>query len=72
MINMMEFDFIPGCMEWVYSPGDAIPTVAVTDQDSSSIFIFDAQGTQKPLHVFDRLHTKPVVVMKVFKHTFFL
>ncbi|KAK0090875.1 hypothetical protein PV325_000041 [Microctonus aethiopoides] len=64
MINMMKFDYIPSCIEWVYSPGDAISAVAISEQDSSKIHIYDGQGTEFELHVFDKLHTKPVVIMK--------
>lgn len=65
MINMIKMDFIPLCSEWIYSPGDAISALAVSAQESNKIFIYDGQGTGKPLHVFERLHTKPVVAMKV-------
>ncbi|KAK2587483.1 hypothetical protein KPH14_003187 [Odynerus spinipes] len=64
MINMIKLEFVPLCAEWVYSAGDAIAAVAVSSQDSNKICIYDAQGTGTPLHVFERLHTKPVVVMK--------
>lgn len=67
MINMMKLDFIPLVVEWVYSAGDAISAVAISDQDTPKICVYDGQGTQQPLHVFDKLHRKPVVVMKVRK-----
>lgn len=67
MINMMKLDYVPLCSEWIYSPGDAIPALAISDQDSNKIYVYDGQGTNIPLHVFDKLHTKPVVIMKVFK-----
>ncbi|XP_054013712.1 peptidylprolyl isomerase domain and WD repeat-containing protein 1 [Hylaeus anthracinus] len=64
MINMIKMDFIPLYCEWIYSPGDAIPALAVSAQESNKIFIYDGQGTGTPLHVFEKLHTKPVVAMK--------
>nr|XP_034189826.1 peptidylprolyl isomerase domain and WD repeat-containing protein 1 isoform X2 [Osmia lignaria] len=64
MINMIKLNFVPLCCEWVYSPGDAIPAIAVSAQESNKIFIYDGQGTSIPLHVFEKLHTKPVVAMK--------
>ncbi|XP_043784230.1 peptidylprolyl isomerase domain and WD repeat-containing protein 1 isoform X2 [Apis laboriosa] len=64
MINMMKLDYIPLCCEWIYSPGDAISAIAVSAQESNKIFIYDGQGTNIPLHVFEKLHTKPVVAMK--------
>ena len=65
MINMIKLDFIPLCAEWVYSAGDAISAVAVSSQESNKIYIYDGQGTNAPLHVFEKLHTKPVIIMKV-------
>lgn len=64
---MMKLDYIPLCCEWIYSPGDAISAIAVSAQESNKIFIYDGQGTNIPLHVFEKLHTKPVVAMKVKK-----
>lgn len=65
MINMIKLDFVPLCAEWVYSDGDAIAAVAVSSQESNKIYIYDGQGTSTPLHVFEKLHTKSVVIMKV-------
>ena len=65
MINMMKLEYVPQVVEWVYSPGDAIAAVAISDRDSSKIFVYDGQGTDRPLHTFETLHRKPVVIMKV-------
>lgn len=62
---MMKLDFVPLCVEWVYSAGDAIPALAVSSQESNKIYIYDGQGTNTPLHIFEKLHTNPVVIMKV-------
>jgi len=62
---MIKLDFVPLCTEWVYSAGDAISAVAVSSQESNKIYIYDGQGSSTPLHVFEKLHTKPVVIMKV-------
>uniref|UniRef100_A0A8D9DXJ5 peptidylprolyl isomerase n=1 Tax=Cacopsylla melanoneura TaxID=428564 RepID=A0A8D9DXJ5_9HEMI len=64
MINMIKLEFNPLTVECIHYLGDAIPTVAVSDQDSSRILIYDAKGNGSPLHVLDRLHTKPVVLIK--------
>ena len=29
MINMMKLAYVPGCCEWVHSPGDAVSVLAV-------------------------------------------
>lgn len=62
---MIKLDFVPLCAEWIYSAGDAISAVAVSSQESNKIYIYDGQGTNTPLHIFEKLHTKPVVIMKV-------
>lgn len=64
MINMMKLEYVPLTTEWVHSPGDAISSLAVSDQDSNKIFIYDAQGTNTPLHILDKFHSKPVNVMR--------
>lgn len=61
---MIKLDFVPQCAEWIHIPNDAISALAVTDADSPKIAIYDAQGVSTPLHVLDKLHTKPVSVIK--------
>ncbi|XP_026279574.1 peptidylprolyl isomerase domain and WD repeat-containing protein 1 [Frankliniella occidentalis] len=64
MINMIKLNFMPNRAEWIHSPGDAINALAVSEADSSKIYIFDGQGKSTPLHVLEKLHTQPVVCMK--------
>ncbi|XP_011311435.1 peptidylprolyl isomerase domain and WD repeat-containing protein 1 [Fopius arisanus] len=64
MINMMKFEYTPGCVEWIYTSGDAIFAIAISDRDSPNIYVYDGQATERALHVFQDLHKKPVVVMK--------
>lgn len=64
MINMMRLDYVPLCCEWIHSPGDAISALAVSDADSNKVYIYDGQGTTNHLHVFEKLHTRPVVIIK--------
>lgn len=64
MINMIKLDFVPQCAEWIHIPNDAISALAVTDADSPRIAIYHAQGTSEPLHVLEKIHTKPVSVIK--------
>lgn len=64
MINMMRLDYTPGLVEWIHGPGDAVPTMAVSDADSPKIHVYDGRGTNKPLHVLEKLHSKPVVLIK--------
>ncbi|XP_055594558.1 peptidylprolyl isomerase domain and WD repeat-containing protein 1 [Uranotaenia lowii] len=64
MINMLKLDYVPYRAEWIHNTGDAIPYLAVADQDSNKISIYDGKGTNTPLHVLEKLHTKPVVLIK--------
>ncbi|XP_022184838.2 peptidylprolyl isomerase domain and WD repeat-containing protein 1 [Nilaparvata lugens] len=64
MINMMKLNYIPQCAEWIHSVGDAISTVAVADSQSNNLYVYDGRGTNTPLHVFEKLHTKPVAIIK--------
>lgn len=63
MINMLKLDITPSCTCWIYSAGDTIPCLAVSDADSGTIKVYDGQGTNEPLHVLEKLHTKPVTVI---------
>lgn len=63
MINMLKLDFVPATTAWIYTAGDTIPCLAVSDAATSCIQVFDAHGTNTPIHVMDKLHTKPVSVI---------
>lgn len=63
MINILKLDFMPSCTCWIYSAGDTIPCLAVTDAESPTIKIYDGQGTNTPLHIIENLHKKPVTVI---------
>ncbi|XP_055546746.1 peptidylprolyl isomerase domain and WD repeat-containing protein 1 [Wyeomyia smithii] len=64
MINMLKLDYVPYRAEWIHNTGDAIAYLAVADQDSSKLYVYDGKGTSTPLHVLEKLHTQPVVLIK--------
>lgn len=64
MINMMRIDYAPGTTEFIHRPGDAIQSLAVTEVDSQKIYIYDSRGTNSPLSVLEKFHTKPVILMR--------
>lgn len=35
-----------------------------SDIDSTKIYVYDGQGTNVPLHVIDKIHSKPVCIIK--------
>ncbi|KAG5673041.1 hypothetical protein PVAND_003119 [Polypedilum vanderplanki] len=63
MINMIKLDYTPSCTCFIYTASDTIPCLAVSDTDSSKITIYDAQGTSEPIHILEKLHTKPISVI---------
>lgn len=65
MIHMIKLDYVPRCAEWIHCPGDAIAGLAVSDSNSNKIYIYNGESsTTEPLHVFERMHSKPVILMK--------
>lgn len=64
MINMMKLDYVPSTAEWVHGSGDAIHSLAVTDQDSSKIYVYDGRGNDAPIKVLEKLHLKPITLIR--------
>ncbi|CAH0549023.1 unnamed protein product [Brassicogethes aeneus] len=64
MINMMRLDYIPHTVEWVHNSGDPIHSIAVADLNSPKIYIYDGRGSNEPLKVLDKVHMKPVTLIK--------
>ncbi|CAG2101789.1 unnamed protein product [Medioppia subpectinata] len=69
MINMIRMDYRPHSAQWCHSAGDPIPAIAVSDAESHKIYTYDATATDTVLHVFERLHSSPVICMK-YNHIF--
>lgn len=63
MINILKLDFTPNCTCWIYTSSDTIACLAVSDAESATIKIYDGQGTNTPLQILEKLHTKPVSVI---------
>uniref|UniRef100_A0A914CWE9 peptidylprolyl isomerase n=1 Tax=Acrobeloides nanus TaxID=290746 RepID=A0A914CWE9_9BILA len=64
MINMLKLDFHPRTAAWVHQGYDIIQSVAISDANSGTIYIFDGRGANTPIHVLDKLHSKPVYLME--------
>ncbi|XP_065069889.1 peptidylprolyl isomerase domain and WD repeat-containing protein 1-like [Rhopilema esculentum] len=63
MINMMKLSFKPYCCEWVYRKGDAISALAISEDESGVIRIFDGRGNTDVIETL-KLHTKHVSCIK--------
>lgn len=64
MINMFRFGFEPECCEWIHRSGDALQALAVAEKNTTKIHIYDGKGASTPIHTVERVHMKPVTVMK--------
>ncbi|XP_067678099.1 peptidylprolyl isomerase domain and WD repeat-containing protein 1-like [Haliotis asinina] len=64
MINMIKLGYVPLCSGWVYKPGDAISALAVSEKESNTIHIYDGKGNGEPLHSLEKLHFKPVTIIR--------
>nr|CAH8871480.1 unnamed protein product [Trichobilharzia regenti] len=63
MISMLKLNFMPtGCC-FIYTPKDEVTALAITDQDSSKIRIFDARSQDELLHIMEKLHEAPIVCL---------
>ena len=61
---MYALEFGPRCLCWIHRRGASLPLLAVTDESSSTIHIFDGRGENpKPLHVVTTIHRTPVIAM---------
>lgn len=62
LLAMYTLDFVPRCACWVHRRGASLPLLAVTDESSSTIQVFDGRGENpQPLHTVKSVHRKPVV-----------
>lgn len=64
MVDMMKLDYTPSVIEWIHKPGDPIHALAVADADLPHIYVYDALGGNKILHVIQHIHKEPVTLMK--------
>ncbi|RAH48950.1 WD40 repeat domain-containing peptidylprolyl isomerase [Aspergillus brunneoviolaceus CBS 621.78] len=64
LLAMLTLDFNPRCVCWVHRRGASLPLLAVTDEGSSMIQVFDGRGENPtPLHTVKSIHRNPVVAM---------
>nr|XP_022910949.1 peptidylprolyl isomerase domain and WD repeat-containing protein 1 isoform X1 [Onthophagus taurus]XP_022910950.1 peptidylprolyl isomerase domain and WD repeat-containing protein 1 isoform X2 [Onthophagus taurus] len=64
MINMLKVDYIPGCVEFIHTSGDAVETLAVSDSESERIFVYDSREMKNAIKIIEKIHTKPVILMR--------
>ena len=62
MINMLKLDYVPSTAVWVYKPGDAINVLAIAEEKSNEIRMYDGKGSNEVLKTL-KIHQKPVSCM---------
>ena len=69
MINMIKLDYIPLHACWIFSKEQARPLLAVSDQGSNLIRIYDGKAqSAEPLETLDSIHGAPVRLMAFHPH----
>lgn len=64
LLAMLTVEFTPRCVCWVHRRGASLPLLAVTDDSSSLIQVFDGRGENpNPLHSVRSIHRAPIVAM---------
>ncbi|KAK9463646.1 uncharacterized protein V1516DRAFT_698232 [Lipomyces oligophaga] len=63
MINIFKLPFSPSCICWLQKHNNPDLYLAVADQMTSRIFIYDARGESDPLRVLPEIHKFPVVTI---------
>uniref|UniRef100_F1L033 peptidylprolyl isomerase n=1 Tax=Ascaris suum TaxID=6253 RepID=F1L033_ASCSU len=64
MISMFKLTFAPKTAAWIHQGNDVVQALAVSDAESGKIFIYDGKGDNSPIHVLEKLHSKPVKVIE--------
>jgi len=62
MINMLKLDYVPSIGAWVHKPGDAISVIALAEDKSNQIRIYDGKGSNEVIKSL-KIHQKPVSCM---------
>lgn len=64
MIAMLKLSFVPACAAFIYKRGQAQAKLAIADQDTPNIYIYDARGgSNEPLATVEA-HRAPVLAMR--------
>ncbi|CAE6512134.1 unnamed protein product [Rhizoctonia solani] len=68
MINMLKLDYTPKTACWVHRRGQAQALLAISDEKSPTIRIYDGRGDGTPLQTIPSLHRSPVHLMTYTDH----
>lgn len=61
---MLRLPFQPKCAEWISKKEEGQPRIALSDSESSNIFVYDIhESTKEPVHTFSP-HSNPITLLK--------
>ncbi|KAJ7863081.1 hypothetical protein B0H14DRAFT_2739235 [Mycena olivaceomarginata] len=63
MINIIQLGYTPHCCCWVHRRGQAQGLLAVSEEGTGVIRLYDGRGDDKPLETIENLHRFPVHLM---------
>lgn len=64
LLVVLQLEYTPKCVCWVHKRGSSLPLLAVSEDDTPSVHIYDGRGeSQSPIHTLKSLHRSPVSVM---------
>lgn len=64
LITMLPLSKPAGALSWVHKKGASTPLLAVAEEGSSTIRVFDGTGARlEPIHTYKDIHRKPVIAM---------
>ncbi|KAH0559773.1 hypothetical protein GP486_003710 [Trichoglossum hirsutum] len=64
LLAVLTLETTPKAICWVHKRGASLPLLAVSDEASHSIRIYDGRGENlKPLHIISSLHKNPISLM---------
>ena len=64
LLSILQLDYVPRSICWVHRRGSSLLLLAVSDEASNAIAIYNGRGeTQSALHTIDKLHRCPIRAM---------
>jgi peptidylprolyl isomerase domain and WD repeat-containing protein 1 len=64
LLSMITLDYVPTAICWVHQRGASLPLLAVSNESSPAITIYDGRGeSQTPFHILSSLHRNPVSII---------
>lgn len=64
LLAMIPLGFMPQCVCWVHRRGASLPLLAVSDDTTSLIRVYDGRGERhEPVHTIKGLHRSPITAM---------